>query len=174
VDDPREPIPEEWIDAALAADLEWMRISRSVVFVSPARDQVRMMLEAVLPLLRQAWLSAVAPGGELVRQTWVYWALEQPDVAEHPNWVKSWAELDERDREVDDRIYSAVAAKAVHDAGLAHERMQAQIFALGAHRPAVFEALRFAAASAEYGSQAKRYLAALKALGGDEEGGDRV
>ena len=39
--DPREPIPDEWIDAALAADAEWMRASRSVVFVSPSRDQVR-------------------------------------------------------------------------------------------------------------------------------------
>jgi hypothetical protein len=103
------PVPEEVIDAALAADIEWMRISRSVVFRSCSRDQVRMMLEAAEPLMRQAWLSTAAPGGEIVRQAWVYWALEQSDVAEHPNWVKSWAELDERDREADDRIYSVVA-----------------------------------------------------------------
>ena len=40
------PVPDEVIDAALAADIEWMRISRSVVFRSCSRDQVRMMLEA--------------------------------------------------------------------------------------------------------------------------------
>jgi hypothetical protein len=47
-------VPEEWIDAALAADAEWMRISRSVVFTSPARDQVRMMLAAVAPPIQAA------------------------------------------------------------------------------------------------------------------------
>lgn len=48
------PVPEEWIDAALAADLEWMRSARAVVFVSPARDQVRAMLEAAAPLIAAA------------------------------------------------------------------------------------------------------------------------
>jgi len=46
-----EPIPEAWVDAALTADLEWMRKSRSVVFTSPSRDQVRMLLEAAAPLI---------------------------------------------------------------------------------------------------------------------------
>jgi hypothetical protein len=113
------------------------------------------------------------PYGRIVRETWIACVL---DYFEDPkdSWVASYDETDDFQREVDMRIASAVAAQAVADAGLEHKRMRAQVFALDAHRPAVFEALRFAAASAEYGSQAKRYLAALKALGGDEEGGDRV
>ena len=35
--------------------------------------------------------------------------------------------------------------------------------------PAVLDALRLAAADAEYGARAKRFMAALTALGGDEE-----
>jgi hypothetical protein len=50
---PRD-IPEECIDAALAADAEWMRTSRRVMFTSPARDQVRVMLEAAGPLIAAA------------------------------------------------------------------------------------------------------------------------
>jgi len=49
-----EPIPEDWIDAALAADAAWMRSARAVVYISPARDQVRAMLEAVAPLIAAA------------------------------------------------------------------------------------------------------------------------
>jgi hypothetical protein len=60
VPDRRETVSEEWIDAALDADAEWMRISRSVVFVSPARDQVRMMLEAAEPLIRAAERERIA------------------------------------------------------------------------------------------------------------------
>jgi hypothetical protein len=48
--------------------------------------------------------------GRIVRETWVRWALEQPDVGEHPSWTEPWDELDERDREVDVRIGAAVAA----------------------------------------------------------------
>jgi hypothetical protein len=93
---------------------------------------------------------------------------------EKPFNVGPWEDRTEEQREIDMRGASAVAAQAVADAGLEHKRMRAQIFALDANRPAIFEALRFTAASAEYGSQAKRYLAALKALGGDEEGDGRV
>jgi len=42
--------------------------------------------------------------GESVRREWAAWAREQPDVAEHPHWLMPWAELAERDREVDRRI----------------------------------------------------------------------
>ena len=45
------PVTEEAIDAALAADAEWMARTRQVVFVSPSRAQVRVMLEAASPLL---------------------------------------------------------------------------------------------------------------------------
>jgi hypothetical protein len=51
--DPREPV-EDWIDAALVADVIWMRQARAIVFVSPSRDQVRAMVEAVAPLVAAA------------------------------------------------------------------------------------------------------------------------
>jgi hypothetical protein len=44
-------VSEEAVDAAQAAGDEWIRRSRSIVFTSPARDQVRAMLEAAAPLL---------------------------------------------------------------------------------------------------------------------------
>lgn len=47
-------IPGDWIVAALAADAEWVRTSRRVLFTSPARDQVRVMLEAAAPLIAAA------------------------------------------------------------------------------------------------------------------------
>ena len=78
---PRPWPPESWADLTLSCEPWTRRLAAAVE-------------AAVLDRLARA-----APGGELVRQTWVYWALEQPDVAEHPNWVKSWAEIDERDRE---------------------------------------------------------------------------
>lgn len=133
------------------------------------KEMDEAMAAAVAAVVRERVLNTGPTGGELVRETWVYWALEQPDVAEHPNWLKSWAELDERDREVDDRIYSAVAAKAVHDAGLENTRRDAQLFALGAHRAAIFDALKIAITASGYEYERKRYRAALEALGGEEE-----
>ena len=46
--------------------------------------------------------------GRIVRAIWVDWALEQPDVADHPSWTLPWDKLADRDREVDMRIGSAV------------------------------------------------------------------
>ena len=119
--------------------------------------------------VRDRVLNAGPAGGELVRETWVYWALEQPDVAEHPNWLKSWAELDERDREVDDRIYSAAAAKAVYDAGLEAAAMRKQLLALSVQFPAIRRALVIAISGAEYEAEAKDYRAALRVLGGETQ-----
>lgn len=47
--------------------------------------------------------------GRVVREAWMVWAREQPDVVEHPSWLIPWDELAERDREVDRRIGAAVA-----------------------------------------------------------------
>jgi hypothetical protein len=58
-----EPI-EDWVDAALVADVLWMRSARAIVFVSPSRDQVRAMIEAAAPLVAAAErerLSAAIP-----------------------------------------------------------------------------------------------------------------
>ena len=53
------------------------------------------------------------PLGRVVRETWVAWAKEQPDVAEHPSWTEPYDRIPARDREVDMRIGSAVAAEAL-------------------------------------------------------------
>ena len=83
-----------------------------------------------------------------------------------------WEKRDPRLRELDMRIGSAVAKRAVTDAKLDADRMRVRLFALGAHMPAILDALRLAAADAEYGVRAKRYTAALEALeGGKEEAG---
>jgi hypothetical protein len=50
-------VPEEAVDAAQAAGDEWISRSRSIVFTSPARDQVRAMLEAACTELTLARLS---------------------------------------------------------------------------------------------------------------------
>jgi hypothetical protein len=46
--------------------------------------------------------------GQWVRREWHAWAAAQPDVADHPSWVTPWMALDERDREVDRRIGTAL------------------------------------------------------------------
>ena len=47
--------------------------------------------------------------GALVRDEWIAWAKEQPDITEHPHWLTEWEKLSERDREVDRRIGMRVA-----------------------------------------------------------------
>jgi hypothetical protein len=46
--------------------------------------------------------------GRLVRDVWIAWAREQPDVDAHRSWLVGWGDLPERDREVDRRIAEAV------------------------------------------------------------------
>lgn len=48
--------------------------------------------------------------GQLVRETWIEWAQEQPDPK--PSWLTPWDDLDEGQREVDTRIGATVAAVA--------------------------------------------------------------
>lgn len=47
--------------------------------------------------------------GILVRGVWIEWAKQQPDIAEHPHWLTPWADLSERDKEVDRKIGDTVA-----------------------------------------------------------------
>lgn len=54
--------------------------------------------------------AAALQAGQLVRETWIAWAREQPDVAQHPSWLVPWNELPERDREVDRRIEAIIRA----------------------------------------------------------------
>jgi hypothetical protein len=109
------------------------------------------------------------PLGRIAWETFVAWACEQPGMAVRRD---RWEDLSDEEREMSMRIGSAVAAEAVRDAGLGNERMKAQMFALTAHRPAIFDALNIILRMPElYESQKKRYRAALKALGGVEEDG---
>lgn len=80
-----------------------------------------------------------------------------------------WEDRTDAQRELDRRIASAVAARAVRDAGLRDDRRDAQLFALQAHLPAVLDALAYAAANLDAGGRAGRYKAALEALGGGED-----
>lgn len=48
--------------------------------------------------------------GRVVREAWVAWAREQPDVSDHPSWLVPWEQLSERDKDVDRRIALAVLA----------------------------------------------------------------
>ena len=85
-----------------------------------------------------------------------------------PFYLSTWEDRDEGQRELDMRIGAAVAVRAVADAKLRNERLEAQVFALGAHMPAIREALRLAESEAMYGALARRYRAAREALGGGE------
>ena len=107
------------------------------------------------------------PLGRLVRETWEA-CVRDYHTDPKPSWVAQWEDLDDFQREVDMRIGSAVAVRAVADAKLRNERLEAQLFALGAHLPAIRDALELAAEEAEYQALAKRYRAALEALGGGE------
>ena len=100
------------------------------------------------------------PLGRIVRETWVAWAREQ--YRPKPSWLLLWEELDNGQREVDMRIGAAVAVRAVADAKLRNERLEAQVFALGAHMPAILAALRAGAAG---GLMPRQCRAALTALG---------
>lgn len=108
------------------------------------------------------------PYGRLVRETWVTAVCDWfPDPK--PSWVESYDETDDFQREADMRIGAAVAARAVEDAKLRNDRLEAQVFALGAHIPAVLRALRLAIG--EVGVvDAQPYRAALAALGGGGDG----
>ena len=124
------------------------------------------------------------PLGRLVNDTRRAFAAEQVQVDDEGRrrqfLVAGWDDRAPSQRELDCRIGSAVAVRAVADAKLRNERLEAQVFALGAHMPAILDALSSAVAGAEYEALAKPYRAALEALGGtgetqertDEEGPD--
>ena len=86
-----------------------------------------------------------------------------------PFGVEDWEGRTPEQKEIDLRGASAIAAAAVADAKLENTRRDAQLFALGAHRAAIFDALKIAMASGGYEYERKRYRAALEALGGKEE-----
>lgn len=76
-------------------------------------------------LLKEAECPSATPDREglgcYVRQIWIDWASEQPDVqaGAHPNWLTPWEDLDERYREVDmrigERLYNLANEKQARD-----------------------------------------------------------
>ena len=49
--------------------------------------------------------------GKIACNAWIAWAKEQPDIAEHPQWLALWGDLPERDKEVYRRIAFEVFAE---------------------------------------------------------------
>jgi hypothetical protein len=84
----------------------------------------------------------------------------------------SWEGRTQAQRDLDERIGAAVAAQAIADAKLRNERLEAQLFALGAYRAVILRALRMAASDdlhAERMADLGRDRAALTALGGGDD-----
>jgi hypothetical protein len=89
---------------------------------------------------------------------------------EKPFGVRPWEGRTGEQREIDMRGASAVAARAVADAGLENDRARMLLAALGAHRGVIFDALRTVLAMPElYEAQKKAFRDALRALGGEED-----
>lgn len=91
---------------------------------------------------------------------------------EHPRGLLPWEQRAPMQQELDMRIGSAVAAKAVHDAGLENAELRKRLMRWEVNGNAILEALSIAAATAEYDHQIRRYKstwAALEALEGDAE-----
>jgi hypothetical protein len=91
---------------------------------------------------------------------------------EKPFRVWPWWQRTDEERELDMRGASAVAAQAVHDAGLENAELRKRLMRWEVNGKAILEALSIAAATAEYDHQIRRYKstwAALEALEGDAE-----
>lgn len=90
---------------------------------------------------------------------------------EKPFHVCPWESRTGEEQELDMRGAAAVAVQAVADAGLRNGRLEAQVFALGAHMPAILRALRFAESEDLHNGWLdwrRKDRAALEALGGGE------
>jgi hypothetical protein len=87
-----------------------------------------------------------------------------------PHYVPAtWEQRTPEQRELDMRIGSAVAAQAVHDAGVDLDVMRMRLTVLAAHFPVLRRALVIAVEDSETEREAREYRAALEALGGDEK-----
>jgi hypothetical protein len=122
--------------------------------------------------------------GRLVNDTRRAFAAEQVEVDDRGRrrrfLVAEWDERAPSQRELDMRIGSAVAVRAVHDAGLELDGLRAEVMryraeldALEKHRPAAMGALRARLAVSPHGGDAKPYRAALEWFRGSEEEGTK-
>jgi hypothetical protein len=87
----------------------------------------------------------------------------------HPRGVLPWEQRDPGQQEMDMRIGSAVAARAVADAKLEAAAIRKQLVAFSIHMPALRRALAVAITESDYEAEAGPYRAALRVLGGEEE-----
>jgi len=106
------------------------------------------------------------PLGRIVHDTRCAFAAEA-----RPHYIPAaWEQRDPEQRELDMRIGSAVAARAVADAKLENERMKAQLLVLAACFPAFRRALTVAITEAKYDYEKRDYRAALAVIsGGDKQ-----
>jgi hypothetical protein len=118
----------------------------------------------------QAGADPREPLGRLVHDTRVAAEADQAAAeGRHRFNLGSWEDRTDAQRELDERIYSAVAARAVADAGLENDRARMLLAAFGVHRGAIFDALAVAIAGAVHEDDRKRWRDALRALGGEED-----
>ena len=111
----------------------------------------------------------------LAEAAWDLRCQRMAEAEDGPKFVPgTWAARPEHLKETDRSVVSYIAAEAVKDAGLVNERMLRLVVAFGAHRGAVFDALIDDIERQEYEAGKARFRAALKALGGEEEGGARA
>lgn len=89
---------------------------------------------------------------------------------ERPFILGPWEERTPEQQEIDMRGASAVAARAVHDAGLEAAEIRRQLYAFSIHMPAMRRALAIAIQESDYEAEAGPYRAALHVLGGEEDG----
>ena len=89
---------------------------------------------------------------------------------EKPFLIAAWPDRTAEQQEIDMRGASAVAVRAVADAELDLDVMRMKLAVLGAHLPAIREALELAvtATDTDDRGRARRYKAALEALGAGE------
>lgn len=73
-----------------------------VVYLQPAGEHDRHA--RLTSFLDVAATGDDAQLGRVVREVWMAWAHEQPDVATRPDWLDPWDQLPERIKDVDTRI----------------------------------------------------------------------
>lgn len=116
------------------------------------------------------------PYGRLVHDTRLAHEADQAAAEGRARFhLKYWEERTEAQHELDMRIGSAVAAQAVHDAGLETELVRAQILLIAANLAAIRRALTIAITVSEYEAEKKPYRDLLQAFSsGEEQGADPV
>jgi hypothetical protein len=74
----------------------------AVVYLQPAGEHDR--LARLAGFLAAAATDDDVQLGRIVRDVWMAWAREQPDVAQRPDWLDPWEQLPARIQDVDTRI----------------------------------------------------------------------